>query len=423
MNPLHLDFDGTYAGEGFLRAHVRARIRSEDYRHRCTLVSPEGAALPDQLMGTHGTLRGRGADFDIAAERCTVQAPLLDERNDAEAVFDELRCVRELARQFDLSQGSRAYVRWVLSGSRFLARFVGGVGREWRSREGDVALVLGGEVHEKAMPASGHAVDQQVLRPELRFEADASNLSVEQMLEQLPTWREAMASVACTLAFYSRASVEWLCEEVGFLRRDGEGVWLERTYRFRRTVAVPPMDSCGPWRETFVAEVRDNLGRQAAQLSAWGRHVRSAIDFYVSSFVLSDESRFIALTTSLEAIKEAYLRQTGAGDILEGGLWGELEGAIRQEIQARVGEADRRARVYEKVRELNRPSYRAVVEEMAEFLGVEMRTLYPGRLTFLEVRNQMIHQGTVPEGPELESEVGKLQTLVESMVMGILDKE
>ena len=389
MDPLHLDFDGTYEGEGLLRTHVRVRIRSEDYnRHRCTLVGAGGTELPEQLLGTRGTLQGRMADYGIiTVERCRVGLPVVDGSNEAEAVLDQLRCVRELAKQFDLSHGSRGYVRWLLSGSRFLARLLGGTGDIWRSEGDDIGLVLCKKTEEETKPASGHAVDHHVLRPQLRFEVDVSNSSVEGMLESVTTWRESMAGIACTLAFYSRASVDWLCEEVGFIRPSGDEVWLERTHRFGRTVAVPPAESCGPWQQAFVNNVRENLGGQAAQVESWGRHLRSAIDFYVSSFVLSDESRFIALTTSLEAIKEAYLGQSGARDILEGGAWEELEGEIRRQVRERVDEAEVRARIYEKVPELNRPSYGTVVRAMAGFLGVEIGALYPDRLTFLDVRN------------------------------------
>ena len=427
MKPLHLNFVGDYLQDGTGKRRLRFRIRSIDYNiSRLTVESMDGLAL-DDILGSEGRISATLEDFEVVGTRCRVPRSLgAGKASDTEALVDDLTLTRRLAtqgRDLSLPEGSGAYGCWVVSGSRFLARLIGTGGVNFDESEKQVSLLLNQDRRETANPASGHAVDEYVLRPEIVVEADASGRSVADTLQLLGQGRRLVDVVSHVLAFYSRASVEWLSEEFGVKRVNGEKEWLRRAYRFRRVLSVPPIEDCGPWDDESVRRVRRDLHLEAARLLGWSDHVLSAIDAYVSSFVLSAQSEFLALTTSLEATKEAFLQATRGATVMEDGAWKALTKTLRKTIREEITDESVRESVYEKMAELNRPAYGRVVVRMVDRLGVDLADIYPDGLTFISMRNDIIHQGRMPDAAALAAETGRLRNLVERVIRAILKME
>ena len=424
MKPIHLDCLADYRlGDGSKR-RIRCRIRSMDHNNSRVTVEPADGQPAEELLETEGEVRGAFEDVEIVSTRCRVPRPVQSvPTTDAEAYLDDLTLTRTLVSHgsdLALAEGSHTYGRWLVSGSRLLERLVGGSEMAVENANGGVSLRLDANALESERWYSGHAVNEYTLRPYFEIETDGSGTSVAEALGVLERWRRSVERMSSVLSFYSGASVQWLGEELGLRRSNGEEEWLRRIYRFPRVLSVPSVNACGPWSEELLTRIKTDLWGEAERLGQRGDHLASAIDFYVSSFVLAAQSEFFALTTALEAAKEAYLRGTGSADLLGAAEWRSLERSVRKCVRTAVADRNVRASIVEKMRELNRPAYGRAVSEMVRVLGVPIEDIYPNGFSFISMRNEMVHQGRVPEPGRLSRETVKLRSLVERVIRGIL---
>lgn len=424
MKPIQLDFLGVYTPAGRSRRQLRFRFRSNDYNMCAITVEPADGMATDDIQGTEGKVEATFDDLSATATRCRVGEALeFEGGTETPAFVDELELKRTLldgGGDFPLPEGSRPYARWVTSGSRFVARLADGDGVRFENSGLRFVLGLDRKKTEAARPGSGHAVDEYTLRPNVTIEGSGANFVVSDTLRLAREWRPRVGRVCSVLAFYSRASVEWLGEEVGFRRANGETTWLRRTYRFRRVLSVPQARVTEGRGKGVVTRVRRELWDEAERLGEWSEHIRSAVDFYVSSFVLTAQSEFFALTTALEATKEGFLARGEVEGTVEVERWKALGKSLKEAIRSAVPEGEARRNMYEKLPELIRWSYGRVVMEMVKELAIDIDDIYPNGLSFLKIRNEMIHGGRTPAAGELELEVARLRALVERAIGRIL---
>ncbi len=437
MKTYQVNFIGSFV-VGDQTLPVKMRFRTDSPNHYSLIGVSNSEFLP-QAAGTLVGHHERHQEREVRAESAFVSgAPEvsnpLGTGPEYEVGFsiDELSVVNKEVRKYlgtiPFPEGTHLTSTWLLSGSRFLAELLADKPLELAIARGRATLYLVPDEHGDVVARSGHALRETTFLPELRCTAEVGNLKVAATDAICEGWQNDVEFLASCLGFYSQATVNWLSERRAFVLAEGEEPERELSRRFRfRRISTGPV---APKQILTAADVRLNLESTLAIARQWGNHLCSAIEFYVSSFLLSDESRFIALSTAVEALKEAFLVGRGAPSILPKADWKLLRKAVEEACRDTLSKIDRETLnrdeafelVSEKVGELNRPSYKRVVRQLVDHLGTKVDDLYPVDFTFIPVRNEMVHAGILPPKKELAAESERLAKLVERLIGGALMK-
>jgi len=430
ITPLLLECNAEFVDENDVRHPVHLRLRSEA-ANRCTLVGiTQGASgIAPHLFGAlEGVVDEKRTLRSETAFVSHVQPAEKKQTNSIDFLVDDLSLVTSslndmVTAKVSLSASTDLSSTWVLSGSRFISELLCEGQIAFESNGTSVDFRLERDAHTNLAERSGHAIEETTLLPVLRFRKSSGGAEMGRCIELMNSWQEEVDYISSCLAFYSQATVAWLDRTRALIHDARSSQDLSREMRFRRVSLGPPH------RRVHVpaADVRTNLSTTASIAKSWGQHFLSAIDFYVSSFILADESRFIALSTSAEALKEAYQSAAGKRKLFTTGEFKKLKTAVEKPIQDLLASFNKAELVPklmgEKILEMNRPSYKDVIDELCKLLEVNRADLYPDDFTFVKMRNDMVHQGKVPDRKELAAEAQKLTTLLERLISAALKRK
>jgi hypothetical protein len=179
----------------------------------------------------------------------------------------------------------------------------------------------------------------------------------------------------------------------------------------------------------------DDLGefvRSAADaLAASGREevLRRALAFMRPVPGETIERSFLALFSALESTL-TFARGDDEYEIIPREEFASLERELKSWLKrqpALAEDAERRALMYEKTRELNRLPFSRVFERFCERRGVELSDLWPlvGRLDewpLLEIRHRLVHGDPLARRPDhaLECAAQHLRWTTERMLLAVL---
>lgn len=322
--------------------------------------------------------------------------------------------------------GTSCEFRWLLTSSTWLDSWLKShpeVSQRQLAVPGlSMAVELGCELFSDGIPVSdyGHIGDNVYNVPYLLVRIDVYNKTIRQLMDDLP--RKELRFVCAALSCLSRSKVDFIEEEVTVIHSgesQNERQNIAKEIR-RPRCAVPKLFAESGILSTKAPVVV--LNSVIGRLHAHGDGFVRGTEFYVSSFVLDEEQEFVSLTTSLEALKQWHLGHQSSNGILSDPEFTTLRENLSRVIMSHEGlqaEACKKA-ICEKLPELNRPSYAAVVCQMCESIGVKVRDIYPNVLTFIGIRNEMIHQGKVPDRATLLREISMLRSLVELILKRLL---
>ena len=194
-------------------------------------------------------------------------------------------------------------------------------------------------------------------------------------------------------------------------------------------------------RERVVPEAGDGLV-EASQLEAFvdaaserlsrlrqNDILRRAVGFVVSSGGESLEASFISLYAALESTL-TFFRREDEYEILPPEKFARLERDLKRWLKEHpllAGEADKRALIYEKVRELNRFPFAHVFRKFCGQYEVDLSDLWPvlGRpeeWPLMEIRHRLVHGDPFVSRPDESLSCARehLRFTVERMLLAVL---
>jgi hypothetical protein len=135
------------------------------------------------------------------------------------------------------------------------------------------------------------------------------------------------------------------------------------------------------------------------------------------------EEKFTSLFLALERIKDLFARSnTAYNQILADPEFHSLTRNICDLVRQNVDSKGRRKLFYEKVRELNRPSFLSVLEAFLQKQDILWKDLYPTNATFslIKTRDKLFHSSDIIDHQELILELYRLRALVERLLLSLL---
>ncbi|MCC6973772.1 MAG: hypothetical protein IT322_07170 [Anaerolineae bacterium] len=162
------------------------------------------------------------------------------------------------------------------------------------------------------------------------------------------------------------------------------------TRSFQVMPAIEPMfrDDTRVFIEAAYRKYADNLKKQT-----WYRRI---INAYLDA--RSDgrfiEARAASLALVLEVIREAaptLLDLKGDGQIMDRPLFQKLKSAIGELIKETVSDEEKAKQIKEKLGELNRPSFRFLIEQICSQIGLQLNGTDVA--LFVTSRNALVHTG------------------------------
>lgn len=338
LMPLRYEFEADFVVSDEQRYRMGVRLHSSA-SNECSLVGAIANPIETHLFGRlEGKFEGDSIRAETAFVNCIQRQPggsLQEVDFQLDDLTIQMGAMWKMAEAgLVMSPTSELTTTWVLSGSRFIAELLKEGPMTFAIDGAQVEFSLEPDEHVDVVERSGHAVREATLLPVLRYRKAAGQTLLSDALAQMQPWQDSVDYLSTWLAFHSKATVAWLERSHGFKHGAGaEPLLWSREFRFRRVSIGPPN-----LLVQGTADVRQNLAAMASMAAKWGAHIRSAVDFYVSSFVLGDESRFIALSTALETLKEAYQQATGETEFLPETKFKKIREVVRLAISEKLKE-------------------------------------------------------------------------------------
>lgn len=135
------------------------------------------------------------------------------------------------------------------------------------------------------------------------------------------------------------------------------------------------------------------------------------------------EEQFTSLFLALERIKDLFARSNKAySQIFDDSNFHSLSRNICDLVRQNVDSKSRRKLLYEKIRELNRPSFSSVLDSLLQKQDVQWKDLYPtnAKFSLIETRDKMFHSSDIIDHRELILELHRLRALVERLLLSLL---
>lgn len=317
-------------------------------------------------------------------------------------------------------KGTDCVFRWILTGTAWLDDWLNHSRPEssFKLAESHELQIEGQEVaHPIQASRLGHAARSLYTVPVLTFKVDASGKTLDDIKSSTP--QGLVDNLLTALSCLSRSRIEWTHRTLSVVHPDDEQQ-AESVFRLATPNVLRSFTYPGIYPPSVPPRV---IEFACTRLREFGESLRSAIQFYVASFGLAEEQSFVALTTSLEALKQTHIDGQPVQGILSdddfGGLRSRVEESVTQYLTESGGSSALDS-ICEKLNELNRPAYATVVRDMCAKLNVNLQEIYPNELTFISVRNNMIHRGTVPSPDHLRTETMLIRKLVEAVLHRML---
>jgi hypothetical protein len=420
-----LSFRGEFAVEG-RRLNLEFTLRQNVTRQiellgRCE-QDPKSLRLE---LGSTGTIEGGLIDGrSLRVEKATV-AEILERTAGAISISFAVESVyiHRAAGPYSrsvFSDNTNSIFTWVLTGAAWLDDWIKNSGPNPCFRlSSDCELMIEGReiLHPIQSSRLGHAARSLYSVPVLTYKQSASGKTLEDIKAKVP--QELADNLLTALSCFSRSRIDWTQRSLSIAHPDDEQ-HAESVFRMATPTVLINYAYPGIYPPKVPSSVIEFASTRVGEV---GESLRSAIQFYVASFGLVEHQAFVALTTSLEALKQSHIERQPVSGILPEENFKELRNRVQERIKEHLTGTEFTFaidQISEKLSELNRPAYAAVVKDMCVKLNVDLAQIYPNELTFISVRNNMIHQGLVPEADRLRTETILIRKLVEAILRKML---
>ena len=158
-----------------------------------------------------------------------------------------------------------------------------------------------------------------------------------------------------------------------------------------------------------------------------GVDLRDPISFLIiaASGGGTSTEQFASAFQSLESLKSLNVTSLGGGSILPADSFRELEAELHSVISSRVPDKQTRARLYAKLRDLNRPAFSELLKGMLAHYHVQWHDLYPPGVDLtkpplIAVRDNLFHAGQQPSNERLVLETERVRGLATRVILRML---
>lgn len=221
------------------------------------------------------------------------------------------------------------------------------------------------------------------------------------------------------VSFMSRAWITWYGYDLS------TPTFLKKHFRDARESSSKSVG----WRDTLI---EPGQGRQFLKLAynnlqklrAEGINLFMSLVYYLSGLEAKYmEEQFTILFLALERTKDLFTRHNPEfSSILPLSLFEPISESIKVQIREAVDSPDVRARIYGKMRELNRPSLHFVLDSLFSKNEISYDDLYPEgeKFSLISTRDQLFHSSKEINHDHLFREFYRLKSLLERLLLRLL---
>lgn len=151
--------------------------------------------------------------------------------------------------------------------------------------------------------------------------------------------------------------------------------------------------------------------------------LETPVDYWLRGRMSGDfRERFLLMFLALERLKDMWSKSKGQSYILSDTGWAKLNSSVKSAIKDAVDDPVDRASIYQKTRELNRPSLSSVLTNMMEHYEVRTDDLYPPSVspTFISTRDRLVHSGDIGDPKRFYKDSVRVQHIVERLFLRML---
>lgn len=250
---------------------------------------------------------------------------------------------------------------------------------------------------------------------ELKSEKTREELSDEKFIED---GKELVDDILLLFSFNSRNWTTWFRYELGTDDRIVKHIKKSRECSQKK----------GGWEDSLVdpPKSREFLKTGLSnlrQLTSDGLDLRQPITFFLTGFESKYlEEQYLSFVMSLEKLKDIFsIKECSDKNLIETDFIS-LQDSLKELIKKKIGSKIIRGKIYPKLRELNRPSFDSVLDEILEKFDVEWRDLYPisHKRTIIKTRDELLHSSRTPDFNFLSKESYRLQSIIERILLRML---
>ena len=273
------------------------------------------------------------------------------------------------------------------------------------------------EFEDKGNSPDGYQVKTSLISVEIREDETTTSLSDDELLV---SGRELVDDLSLLISFATRRWTSW----IRYLYASGE---KSQSY-MRQTRQCSKQDVDDRITLLYPSQVSVFVSRalpKMRELRRAGTNMFMPILYYVSACeAIYTEERFAFLFLCLEKLKDSYASASGLSTILRADdiEYENLENAVRNAIKDNVTCSQHREMIYKKIRELNRPSMKTVLQSMFENYSTSWDDLYPDGTakSLIQTRDALFHSSKDIDVDLLDKETHRLRSLVERIMLAML---
>jgi hypothetical protein len=224
------------------------------------------------------------------------------------------------------------------------------------------------------------------------------------------------------VSFMSRGWITWYSYE--FLTP----TFIKRHVRRARETSSRDIS----WNDTLVEHGQGRQFLKSAytnlqKLRSEGINLFMSIAYYLSGLESKYmEEQFTTLFLALERTKDLFAQHNQEYlEILSPTISEPLSNSIKDQIKRVVDSPDIRGRIYDKIRELNRPSLRFVLDSLLSKNEISYTDLYPPgeEFSLISTRDQLFHSSKKIDYDHLFREFYRLKSVLERLLLRLLGWE
>ncbi|MDH3889573.1 MAG: hypothetical protein OEV49_00690 [candidate division Zixibacteria bacterium] len=265
---------------------------------------------------------------------------------------------------------------------------------------------------ERFDQASGYMWTSRNHSLKLKLDGEAGEVSLKECMPYAD-------AVSLAVSVATRTRTAWLRAHIG-LRKEVSRFMVARLELEERGV------SYAPWLIDVGSSLRmylDTAVNRIREFSNQGIDLRVALEsWHQARLQTNTTNQFLLLFVCLEKLKDLYARKAGLLQIQSDAEYIKLASAIDGVLGDCIAEPKIRRQVSSKLRELNRPTFRSVLQRMLDHYKVPWRDLYPpdAKLGFIRTRDTLLHS-TDPVPPDrLYNDMERVQAIVDRLLLRLL---
>ena len=250
---------------------------------------------------------------------------------------------------------------------------------------------------------------------QLKTEKTREELSDKKFIED---GKELVDDILLLFSFNSRNWTTWFRYELGtddrvvkHIRKSRE--CSQKESGWEDSLVDPPKS-----RE-FLKTGLSNL----RQLTSDGLDLRLPITFFLTGLESKyREEQYLSFIMSLEKLKDIFSIRESFDKNLSETDFNSLRDSLKELIKEKIGSKTLRGKIYPKLRELNRPSFDSVLDEILEKFDVEWKDLYPNnhKRTIIQTRDDLLHSSKTIDFKFLSKESYRLRSIIERILLRML---